>query len=137
MRPPQWPAAWDSAPRREAAQVHQPRDRRRDRREQAQRVPVGLAQNTKGFEPPNAMLDMHPHRSLLPIRVLLLRRQLSPAGFTLGRLNACRAQVSQVSLLDRVGKLGGESTALIEPFISARARVTRVDREQFAVDIGG
>ena len=131
MPPPQRSVTtWCSAQRHQAVQVHQTRNRGRHHREQSEGVPVGLAQTTKGFKPPNAMRDVHADRGLLPIGRVLLRRQLSAAGLALGHRHPGRTHVRQISLLEGSRKLLRDGTAFIAPVVRRRPRVARLQCEQ-------
>jgi hypothetical protein len=70
--PPSWTAdSQRSVHRRQASQVDKACNRSYHHGEQAQRVAVRFAQDAKGFELSNAMLDMDAHRSLMVIILLL------------------------------------------------------------------
>src|SRR3954466_10314806 len=129
------PPAQGSAPCHNAAQVHEARDGARHHRKQAECVAGGLAQNAKGFEPPNAMLDMDPYRGLLPICCPLRIAQLSPAGFALRRLDSRRADIGQVPLLVCRWKLLCDRTTLIEALVCRRSGVPRVNIQEGPADI--
>src|SRR5262249_12337518 len=137
MHLPQWPTVGCLAQRGEPSPVYEARAHRRDHREQAQRMPVRLAQDAKGVEPAHPMLDMPPHGGLLAIRGPRRRRQLPAARFALGDLDASRADRGQGSLLHCIGAVFWDSTPLVEPFGGGRAWMARVNGKPRALDLGG
>ena len=70
--------------------MSQPGNRCDHHREQSKRMTIVVTHNTKAFESPNSMFDMHAHTCQLPIRFALLLCQFTAGRRAVWRLDTRR-----------------------------------------------